>query len=227
MPCPSPRQKFWSDTHGSSGSRTKSPRTKLPRTKSPWTKSPQTKSPWTKCPHYVPPNCSTAQYFLLYINVIFEGQFFPPLLVVIYSMVMKWRSIAERSRRSKCVCSQDLNSESDCFPPLPLFYMDSETMGDRNFRYLSLIGCTDCGSTEVRIVQKNLPLNFGGIFWLHFFQANNEIYTRRSSFPFDTRKVNTGFIWQWILTILTKFYGGYFSRFYKSLIKGCTNQCTD
>ena len=42
------------------------PRTKSPRTKSPWTKS-----PWTKSPHYIPPNCSIAQYFLLYINVIF------------------------------------------------------------------------------------------------------------------------------------------------------------
>ena len=107
----------------------------------PRTKSPRTKSPRTKSPHYIPPNCSIAQYFLLYINVIFEGQFFKPLLDVIYSMVMKWRSVAERSRSSKCVCSQDLNSESDCFPPLPLFYMDSETMGDRNVRCLSLIGC--------------------------------------------------------------------------------------
>ena len=41
----------------------------------PRTKSPRTKSPWTKSPHYIPPNCSIAQYFLLYINVIFEGQF--------------------------------------------------------------------------------------------------------------------------------------------------------
>ena len=38
-----------------------------------------------------------------------------------------------------------------CFPPLPLFYMDSETMGDQNVRCLSLIGCTDCESIEVRI----------------------------------------------------------------------------
>ena len=52
--------------------------------------------------------------------------------------------------------SQDLNSESDCFPPLPLFYMDSETMGDRNVRCL-----------------KNLALNFGGVFGA-IFQANNE-----------------------------------------------------
>ena len=63
------------------------------------------------------------------------------MLDVTYSMVMKWRSVAGRSRWSKCVCSQDLNSESDCFPTLPLFYMDSETMGDRNVRCLSLIGC--------------------------------------------------------------------------------------
>ena len=41
----------------------------------PRTKSPRTKSPWTKSPHYISPNCSIAQYFLLYINVIFEGQF--------------------------------------------------------------------------------------------------------------------------------------------------------
>ena len=41
----------------------------------PRTKSPRTKSPWTKSPHYIPPNCSIAQYFLLYINVIFESQF--------------------------------------------------------------------------------------------------------------------------------------------------------
>ena len=75
---------------GQGGSRTKSPRTKPPRTKSPGqnppdkipldkipprTKSPRTKSPWTKSPHYIPPNCSIAQYFLLYVNVIFEGQF--------------------------------------------------------------------------------------------------------------------------------------------------------
>ena len=33
------------------------------------------KSPRTKSPHYIPPNCSTAQYILLYINVIFKGQF--------------------------------------------------------------------------------------------------------------------------------------------------------
>ena len=44
-----------------------------------------------------------------------------------------------------------------------------------------------------------------------------------SSFPCNTRKVNTGFIWQWILTILTKSDGGYFSRFYQSMIKSCTN----
>ena len=80
----------------------------------------------------------------------------------------------------------------------------------------------DCESIEVRIGKKNLALNFGGIFWRHFSskQWEIEIYTRRSSFPFDTRKVNTGFIWQWILRILPKFYGGYFSRFYLSLIKG-------
>ena len=30
---------------------------------------------------------------------------------------------------------------TDCFPPLPLFYMDSETMGDRNVRCFSLIFC--------------------------------------------------------------------------------------
>ena len=66
---------------------------------------------------------------------------------------------------------------------------------------------------------------FGAIF--HVKNGEIEIYTSRSSFPFDTRKVNTGFIWQWTLTILTKFDGGYFSRFYQSLIKGCTNQCTD
>ena len=52
----------------------------LPWTKSPWTKSPlgqnpPDKSPWTKSSHYIPPNCSIAQYFLLYINVILEGQF--------------------------------------------------------------------------------------------------------------------------------------------------------
>ena len=70
---------------------------------------------------------------------------------------------------------------------------------------------------------------FEGFFWRHFSCKQWEIliYTCRSSFPFDTRKINTGFIWKWILTILTKFDGGYFSRFYQSLIKGCTNQCTD
>ena len=66
--------------------------------------------------------------------------------------------------------------------------------------------------------------------WFFIFHANNE----RSKSTLVIRhfllilgKVNTGFIWQWILTILTKFDGGYFSRFYQSLIKGCTNQCTD
>ena len=62
------------------GSRTKPPRTNSPGQNPldkipPRTKSPQTKSPWTKSPHYIPPNCSIAQCFLLYINVIFEGQF--------------------------------------------------------------------------------------------------------------------------------------------------------
>ena len=90
------------------GSRTKSPWTKPPRTKSPdkipldkiphRTKSPQTKSPWTKSPHYIPPNCSIAQYFLLFINVIFEGQFSSTFVRCDISMVMKWRSIAEHSR---------------------------------------------------------------------------------------------------------------------------------
>ena len=47
------------------------PLDKIPLDKIP----PRTKSPWTKSPHYIPPNCSIAQYFLLYINVIFEGQF--------------------------------------------------------------------------------------------------------------------------------------------------------
>ena len=76
-------------------------------------------------------------------------------------------------------------------------------MGDRNVHCLSLIFHFSCKQCEI------------------------EIYPRHSSFPFDTRKVNTGFIWQWILTILTKFDGGYFSRFYQSLTKGFNNQCTD
>ena len=40
-----------------------------PRTKSPG------QNPPGQNPPNIPPNCSIAQYFLLYINVIFEGQF--------------------------------------------------------------------------------------------------------------------------------------------------------
>ena len=200
--------------------------TKGSRTKSPWTKStlgqnPTDKIPQDKIPPLYPPNCSIAQYFLLYIMLCSKASFLPPLLDVIYSMVIKWRSVAEGSSWSKCVCSQDLSSESDCLPPLPLFYMDSETMRDRNVRCLSLIGCY-----RLRVHWGSHWLEkFGAKFWRDFLakQWEIEIYTRRSSFAFDTRKVNTGFIWQWILTILTTFYGGYFSRFYKKLIKGYTN----
>ena len=83
------------------GSRTKSPRTKPPGQNPPGQNPPRTKSPGQNPPgqnppHYIPPNCFIAQYFLLYINVIFERQFFKPLLDVIYSMVMKWRRVAER-----------------------------------------------------------------------------------------------------------------------------------
>ena len=93
-----------------------------------------------------------------------KASFLPPLLDVIYSMVMKWRSVAERSRWSKWVCSQDLNSESDCFPPLPLFYMDSETMGVRNVRCLSLIGCY-----RLRVHWGSHWLEkFGAKFWRDF-----------------------------------------------------------
>ena len=61
------------------------PPDKIPWTKSPWTKSPLGQNPPRQNPpgqnapiisfHYIPPNCSIAQYFLLYRNVIFEGQF--------------------------------------------------------------------------------------------------------------------------------------------------------
>ena len=56
------------------------PPDKIPRTKSPWTKSPlgqnpPGQNPPGQNPPNIPPNCSIAQYFLLYINVIFEGQF--------------------------------------------------------------------------------------------------------------------------------------------------------
>ena len=111
--------------------------------------------------------------------------------------------------------------KQDCFPPLPLYYMDSETMGDRNVRCLSLTGYY-----RLRVHWGSHWLEkFGAKFWRDFLAPffkqtmRDRILHSRSSFPSDTRKVNTGFIWQWILTILTKFYGGYFSRFYKSLIK--------
>ena len=42
-----------------------------PPDKIPLDKIPPDKIPLDK----IPPNCSTAQYFLLYINVIFKGQF--------------------------------------------------------------------------------------------------------------------------------------------------------
>ena len=73
-------------------------------------------------------------------------------------------------------------------------------MGDRNVHCLSLIFYFSCKQMSDR----NLHSSF--VFFI------------------DTRKANTGFIWQWMPTILTKFDGGYFSRFYQSLIKGCTNQ---
>ena len=85
----------------------------------PRTKSPRTKSPWTKSPHYIPPNCSIAQYFLLYRNVIFEGQFSSTF---VRCDIFDGHEVAERSSRiSKCVCSQDLNSDSDCFNTEEIF----------------------------------------------------------------------------------------------------------
>ena len=72
-------------------------------------------------------------------------------------------------------------------------------MGDRNFHYLYLIGCY------------RLRVHWGSR-WLEKFGAIFHVNNERP---------------KWILTILTKFDGGYFSRFYQSLIKGCTNQCTD
>ena len=43
------------------------------------------------CPSLItlPTNCSIAQYFLLYM-LFSKASFLPPLLNVIYSMVMKW-----------------------------------------------------------------------------------------------------------------------------------------
>ena len=66
---------FWHISPPGQPPRTKSPGQNPPGQNPPRTKSPQTKSPCTKSPHYIPPNCSIAQYFLLYRNVIFEGQF--------------------------------------------------------------------------------------------------------------------------------------------------------
>ena len=60
--------------------------------------------------------------------------------------------------------------------------------------------------------------------FLFFMQTMSDRNLHSSFVFFYTRKANTGFIWQWMPTILTKFDGGYFSRFYQSLIKGCTNQ---
>ena len=91
----------------------------------------------------------------------------------------------------------------------------SNCSGDRNVHCLSLIICY-----RLRVHWGSHWLEkFGSKFWRDFLrhfsskQWEIEIYTRRSSFPFDTRKVNTGFIWQWILRIFTKLYGGCFSRF--------------
>ena len=109
-----------------------------------------------------------------------------------------------------------------------LFYVDSETMGYRNVHCLSLTGCyrlqVHCGS---RWLEK-----FGALFWEGFFGTIFHVSNERSKSTLIVRHfllilTNTGFIWQWILTIWTKFDGGYFSRFYQSLIKGCTNQCID
>ena len=76
-------------------------------------------------------------------------------------------------------------------------------MVDRNVYCLSLIGCY-----QLRVHWGSHWLEkFGAKFWRDFFGAifhtNNEIeiYTRRSSFPFDTCKVNTGFIWQKVVLI--------------------------
>ena len=90
------------------GSRTKSPRTnppdKIPQTKSPWTKSPLGQNlPRQNPPRQNPPVISPQTVPLLntfcFIEMLFsKASFLPPLLDVIYSMVMKWRSVAERSR---------------------------------------------------------------------------------------------------------------------------------
>ena len=85
------------------GSRTKSPRTKPPRTKSPRQNPPGQNPPRQNPPGQNPPIISPQTVPLLntfcFIEMLFsKGSFLPPLLDVIYSMVMKWRSVAERSR---------------------------------------------------------------------------------------------------------------------------------
>ena len=95
------------------GSRTKSPRTKPPGQNPPGQNPPdkipldkippRTKSPRTKSPGQNPPIISPQTVPLLntfcFIEMLFsKASFLPPLLDVIYSMVMKWRSEAERSR---------------------------------------------------------------------------------------------------------------------------------
>ena len=121
-------------------------------------------SPRTKSSHYIPPNCSIAQYFLLYINVIFEGQFFSTFVRCDIFHGDKWRSIAERSRWLKYVRSEDLNSESDAFHLCHYFVWILKQWGNRNVCCLSLIGCY-----RLRVHWGSHWLEkFGAKFWRDF-----------------------------------------------------------
>ena len=90
------------------GSRTKSPQTnpldKIPQTKSPWTKSPLGQNPPRQNPPgqnspIISPQTVPLLNTFCFLEMLFsKASFLPPLLDVIYSMVMKWRSIAELSR---------------------------------------------------------------------------------------------------------------------------------
>ena len=69
------------------------------RTKSPRTKPPRTKSPGQNPPIISPPQTFPLLNTFCFIEMLFsKASFLPPLLDVIYSMVMKWRSEAERGR---------------------------------------------------------------------------------------------------------------------------------
>ena len=90
------------------GSRTKCPRTKppeqnppdkIPLTKSPQGQNPPGQNPPGQNPPIISPQTVPLLNTFCFIEMLFsKASVLPPSLDVIYSMVMKWRSVDERSR---------------------------------------------------------------------------------------------------------------------------------